>query len=235
MRRGLAVAGFALASFIGFVPVCAAMDTPIAELKTSLVVLTAPAKPNFSDARLLGDTIVHLRQRSATFRDLLAVLGASPRLLALFAPSTEINYVNGFIGRTRFRLGPTRTVAFVDVYVDRLNLALLREAVAHEMAHIAEVACFGDVASSEELRALLLRQPRRRASRSSAVFETGFAQKVGRAVVREAAARAASPSQFQKFTREFHLSACPTIPLADGFTVAGGIDVQSDRVAEPYR
>src|SRR5262249_12568720 len=107
------------------------------DLRASIVVRTSPKSPNYLDGVLIWEAVLDLQRRSPTFRDLLDVLMASPRSLALLAPAPEIQH-SGLIGRTRFQAGPQHVVAFVDVIVDRFNPSMRRLAVAHELAHVAE-------------------------------------------------------------------------------------------------
>ena len=64
-------------------------------METSIVVLTSSTKHDYLDGKLIGSTIAELRAASPTFRDLLAVLAASPRLLTLISTSTGVRYVQG--------------------------------------------------------------------------------------------------------------------------------------------
>src|SRR5205085_1023148 len=100
----------------------------------------------------------------------------TPRLLVLISPSTDVRYVNGLIGRTRFQVGPDRVVAFVDIFVDRATTRTRQEAIAHELGHIAEVACLGPFDGNEALRRLLRRRADWFGSTLKAeVIETPFA------------------------------------------------------------
>jgi hypothetical protein len=189
-------------------------------MNTSVVVLASSTKPNYLDGKLIGSGIAQLRVTSPTFRDLLAVLAASPRLLTLISPSPELRSSEGMIGKTRFLVGPNRIVAFVDVFMDRTNHMLRQEAIAHELGHIVEVACLGPF----EDQASLHRTLRRRAQWSgllmkNAVIETAFAITIGRQVVQEAKSKARLTSQFMRLASESGLTACPVLPPGDGFTI----------------
>jgi hypothetical protein len=188
-------------------------------MATSIVVLTSSNKPNYLDARLIGSVIADLRAASPTFRDLLAVLAASPRLLILISPSNDLRYSDGLIGKTRFLVGPDRVVAFVDVVMDRANTRIRQEAVAHELGHVAEVACVGPFEDQKDLGRII----RRRSDWSGlapkgAVLETAFATRIGQQVVQEARSTTRPTSQFIRLAAETGLTACPVLPRGDGVT-----------------
>ena len=184
------------------------------DLRMSLVVRTSPRMPNHIDGTLIWETVLDLRQRSATFRDLLEVLLASPRSLALLTPAPELHNA-GLIGRTRFRAGPRHVVAFVDLVVDRLNPPLRRLAVAHELAHVAEVACLGFVDTQEALQQRMAAHVGSAPVRPGVPIETGFALEAGQVIVREAEGRPGRPSQFQRLARAHRLPSCPVRPMGD--------------------
>jgi hypothetical protein len=188
-------------------------------MATSIVVLTSSNKPNYLDARLIGSVIADLRAGSPTFRDLLAVLAASPRLLILISPSRDLRYSDGLIGKTRFLVGPDRVVAFVDVVMDRANTRTRQEAVAHELGHIAEVACVGPFDDQKDLRRII----RRRSdwsgmAQKGAVLETAFATRIGQQVLQEARSATRATSQFMRLAGETGLTACPVLTRGDAVT-----------------
>jgi hypothetical protein len=199
----------------------AADGEPVVDgMKGSIVFLTSNSRADYLDSKLISAAIADLRAGSPTFRDLLAVLAASPRLLTLISTSTDVKYVHGMIGRTRFQVGPDRVVAFVDVFVERATARSRQEAIAHELAHIAEVACLGAFDDQDGLRRLL----RSRAEwggtlDNSVAIETGFAVRMGRLTVQEARTRARLTSQFARLATRSGLRACPLLPPGDGYTI----------------
>jgi hypothetical protein len=190
-------------------------------MKNSMVVLTSSTKANYLDGTLIRSVIADLRVASPTFRDMLAAIVATPRLLVLISPSTDVHYVDGLMGRTRFQVGPDRVMAFVDVFVDRATTRARQEAIAHELGHVAEVACIGAFADQEALRRLI----RRRAdwfsiTLKAVVIETPFAVNIGQQVIQEVKSKARPASQFARLTVRSGLTACPALPPADGFVLA---------------
>jgi len=186
MRRALSVAVLVGLIASGFARSARASDELLAGMSPLLALRTSPSRADYVDGRLIGETLVDLRRTSPTFRDVLATLTASPRLVTLVSPSREIQQVLGLIGRTRFQAGPDRVVAFIDVHVDLMAVGIRREAIAHELAHVAEVACLGDFFNQADLRAALSRHVHRRPDvRDRVPIETGFAVDVGRQVLQE--------------------------------------------------
>jgi hypothetical protein len=195
-------------------------EVRIEGMKTSIVVLTSSTKPNYFDGKLIGSVIDELRASSPTFRELLAVLAASPRLMTLISPSTDLHDIDGMIGKTRFLVRRDRVMAFVEVFMDHANIRIRQEAIAHELGHIAEVACLGSFEDQDGLYQIL----RRRAEWSGmvakgAVLETAFAVTIGRRVLHEARSKAKPTSQFMRLAAESGLTACPVLRPADGFNI----------------
>lgn len=183
---------------------------PVPEMGSSLLVRTRGTALGAFDGRTISETIRELRQLSPTFRDLLEVLAGS-RVLMLVSPSTEVWTEHRQMGRTRFFVDERRIVALTDVYVDRPDLWRRREAIAHELAHVAEVVCLGDVTSVDDIYRLLPSYGGYRPSRQpDVVNETGFAEDAGRRVVREAASTKPGVSAFRALSLQHQLPSCPS-------------------------
>lgn len=177
-------------------------------LETTLAIMAKAGRPNYADGLLICDTIASLRRQSPTFADLLEVLRASPHVRVLLATSTDLRH-RRLVGRTRFSVGPDATTAFVELLMDRTNLRSQREAVAHELAHVAEVVCLGTPADGRALRLRLGGQGQRKGT-LEAPIETGFAVTLGRVVEQEAADRNVSASRFTAIARRYGLDGCPS-------------------------
>ena len=191
------------------------VDEHAGDLRMAIVVRTSPKTPNHLDGLLIWETVLDLQRRSPTFRDLLDVLMASPRSLALLTPAPEILQTDGLIGRTRFRAGPQHVVAFVEVIVDRFNPSMRRLAIAHELAHVAEVACLGFIDTQDALQQRMAVHVGSVSARRGQPIETGFALETGQVIVREAEARIGRPSQFSRLARAHRLTSCPVRPMTD--------------------
>src|SRR4051812_14652521 len=113
MLRFLAALCLALVCVPAPVSAIGDQETAFETRLRTLVALTSPANPNYPDAMLIESTIAELSGASATFRDLLAVLISSPRILTFVSPSKDVQRLH-LIGRTRFRVSPNRVVAFVE-------------------------------------------------------------------------------------------------------------------------
>lgn len=211
MRRLLGYLSFATSVLLATQAQALACETlRIDGLETTLAIMAKVGRPNYSDGLLICDTIASLRRHSPTFADLLEVLRASPHVRVLLATSTDLRH-RRLIGRTRFSVGPDSTTAFVELLLDRTNMRLQREAVAHELAHVAEVMCLGTPADGSALRQRLDGKGGQRKGTLEAPIETGFAVTLGRLVEQEAAARGASASQFATVARRHGLAGCPSL------------------------
>lgn len=219
MRAWLVVSCLLLASS----GLAAVGDVPIPEMSETLMIRTSQGRADYLDGRLIGETIRDLRRLSPTFNDLLAVLAQS-RLIAMFSPSTDVHRISGLIGRTRFYPGEHHVVAMIEVYVDRGNIWTHREAVAHELAHVVEVACLGDIRSLTDIRAAMTRYTGRRPALGTAIpNETAFAVATGRQVVAEVIDGPSGGSQFRSLTARFRLQGCPSGLPGDEAVLAGQV------------
>lgn len=211
MRRQLGYLSFAITVLIASPSHAFVCDTLRVEgLGTTLVILAAAGKPNYYDGVVICDTIADLRRHSPTFAELLRVFRVSPQLHVFFRRSMDLKDV-GLIGRTRFVVGPRDTVAFVELLLDRTNVGLLRESVAHELAHVAEVACLGTLGDVRALRLRLDERGGQHKGTLEAPIETKFAVLVGRVVEQEVARRSLGASRFAVLARDHGLNACPAI------------------------
>lgn len=184
-------------------------EPPIPEMRETLVVRTSQGRADYLDGKLIGETIRDLRRQSPTFRDLLAVLAQS-RVIAMFSPSSDVNHVSGLIGRTRFHAGEQHVVALIEVYIDRRNVWTHREAVAHELAHVAEMGCLGDLHSQADIASAMQQYTGKKPSLGPTIAnETGFALAIGRAVLKETLDGPARSSQFRSIAQRFRLPGCP--------------------------
>lgn len=210
MRRQFGYLSFATTVLLASPSHAFACETlRIEGLETKLVIFARAGKPNYYDGLLICDTVAELRRHSPTFAELLQVLRASPQLHVFFGRSTGLKDV-GLFGRTRFAVSPRDTVAFVELSLDRMNLAMLRESVAHELAHVAEVACLGMPGDVRVLRSRLDGGGQHRGT-AEAPIETKFAVTVGRVVAQEVARRSRGLSRFAVLAREHGLDGCPGI------------------------
>ena len=218
MRRSLSAVFLGLALSFGSAERLLA-DVLIPEMNQSIVLLTS-TKSNYVDGRLIADTINELRAKSATFDEMVRLLGSS-RLLTMIKPKADLRAATGLIGRTRFSVGSKRTVAFVELLPLRDDIRTRREAVAHELAHVVEVACLGPVTDQDDLHQRMRLQLTRFSERSrSSVLETRFASTVAKAVVRETLKRRTVQGQLTHLLGRDGLTSCPTPLLGREVTIA---------------
>lgn len=212
MRRLLGPFGFAAAVFLTLPSHVWACERPRVEgLETTLAIMAKAGRPSYTEGLLICATIVELRRESPTFADLLKVLVASPRLHVFLTASASLLRQHKFIGRTRFSVGPDAISAFVELRMDRTNLGMQRESVAHELAHVAEVACLGTPVDGSTLRLRLDGRDGGRKGTPEAPIETKFAKTIGRVVELEAARHDLGRSRFAALARDHGLNGCPTI------------------------
>jgi hypothetical protein len=211
MRRLLSSSCFAVALALFAGPALAA-DVPIPEMRESIVLLTSP-KSQYADGTIIADTIRDLRVASPTFDAMIQVLGGS-RILTLISPAPNLETEKGLMGQTRFFVGPRKIVAIAQVVTARDNPIRRREAIAHELAHIVEVACLGQIRSGAELQQRIQTQLTSYSDRRPGrVMETRFPNRVARVVLSEARRRERGFSQLGELLSRDGLTSCPvTIP-----------------------
>jgi hypothetical protein len=199
----------------------------ISRLPTFILMRTPKGSMTYSSGQLVARTILELPRLSPTFKDLMAFLEASPQITITIAPFSDISETERLIGFTRFRVYPTWIVGSIEVYADRLHPALSTEALAHELAHVVEVACLGDVDSSASLYSRLLKQTGDSSSpRPGAALETGFAREIGKVVSRERSFTHPTTSEFRSVAQRHGLTFCPPIPASDMKTTLGPESLQ---------
>lgn len=171
-------------------------------------------RPRYGDGRLLALDIVELRQRSPTFRAALGLLESRAHVRVLVAPA-PVRQADGMLGRTTFGMGPDELVAAIDVFVDERSKERTIEAIGHELGHVVEAVCVrGTAVTIKELDARL--RPRAlRAPGGGAVFETPFADSVGKTVSREYSHPGAA-GQLAGLARRYRLRSCAQDAAASG-------------------
>jgi hypothetical protein len=212
MRRLLSLNCLGVALFLLSGSVAFATDAPIPEMRESIVLLTSP-RSQYVEGAIIADTIKSLRALSPTFDEMIKVLGVS-RILTLISPAPKLDIEKGLIGQTRFFVGPAKVVAIVQVVTAYDNPTRRREAIAHELAHIVEVACLGPISSVAELQERIQTQMVRFSDRRPGrVIETRFPTRVARVVLEEARRRRGGPSQLGELLFRDGLMSCPeTLP-----------------------
>jgi hypothetical protein len=224
MRRALSVACFGIALSSASVANGFGTDEPIPAMTASIVLLASPSSPNDWGGKIIAGTISELRKRSATFDEMLSTLAVS-RVQAFMSPSVDASQLQGLIGRTRFVVGGSGVVAFVQVATWRHDRQRVRAAVAHELAHVVEVTCLGMITNQETLyQRLRLQVPKFSWTRREEAMETRFAIRAGEAVLREAQRKDRGVSQLAQLTEREGLMACPGIQPAPHLVIAQHFD-----------
>ncbi len=227
MRRALSVASLAVVLSSASAGRALCGDVPIPEMRESLVILTSPSSHTQMDGRLIAEAINELRRRSATFDQMLGTLAAS-RVLTFISPSVDVRRQAGLIGRTRFAIGKSRIVAIVEVGASRDDVRIRREAIAHEVAHVVEVACLGPIESQEALYQRLRPQLVWFSDSNRArPMETRFADRAAKTVMREAGGRRTDVSQLGRLAAREGLTACPAVQPGSALVIAQTVAPES--------
>ena len=188
-------------------PACRPLMTAavvIEGMETSIVVLTSSTRPDYLEGKLIGSVIARLRAASPTFRDVLAALAASPRLLTLISTSTDVkgrprdDWADPFPGGA----GPRRGIC--------RHLRGPRQPAGSERA--PSPMSWGTsqkwrVWESSRTRKTCVDSIRGRAnwvgtSDKGEPLETGFAVRIGEQVLQEASSKRRLTSQFTRLTAQ---------------------------------
>jgi hypothetical protein len=171
---------------------------------SSASVPSGPVQPEDQVAR---HHVVYLTTRSDTMRQMLAVLDATPGVsIRLRSSHNGVQGMSSQRAHGVLRIDGASIRALLEFDTRLATLAEQFEMVAHEIAHVVEVACLPPTATGIE-RALLgrgfnMRQPGQRTNR----LETPFPIGVGRAVVSEALARHTGAGKLRALARQYGLA-----------------------------
>lgn len=165
------------------------------------------------ESQMLVETFDDLRRRSPLFREMVDVVDAS-RVLTYVRPLRGSDRA-GLMGQTRFSVGERRIVARVDVAVSRDSPRVRMQAMAHEIAHVVEVACLGHIPN----QAALFERMQPQAARFSGTgrgspMETRFAERIQWLVIKDLLSKAPVAGRLRAMTEREHLTACP-VPWPD--------------------
>jgi len=169
-------------------------------------VMTDAPPPPASDRverTLLRETAAQLSARAPTFRQMLAAVAAAPHLHVTIRP-----IVGGSVmGRSHYWVHNEWTYGVMDVQLSRRDPYLRMRAVAHEVAHAAEIACHPAFASTGDLQTAL-RLRRRAGLPDPYEGETAFAEAAERTVVAEYGVRSTSAGALPDLATRFRLGRC---------------------------
>jgi hypothetical protein len=190
-------------------PAASAGPTPQPTRVGPIALVPSASTPTAGHVLIVAASLDALGRRSATFREMLTLLDSTPRIRVVVSPSRELRHLRGLIGLTRFVHAGRLVVASVEVHMDLENQMTLPLALAHEVAHVVEVACLGTLETASVLRDRL----RHRAGLSGraaagAAIETAFAEAAGHTVVREMRSGGEQSSQLSTLAARHGLYAC---------------------------
>jgi hypothetical protein len=148
--------------------------------------LVQPPLPIQIEDELAGRRLAYLATRSATMQQILAVLKTTPSISVRLRSNEMLWRMSRHKATGRFWREGAQVVVLLqfDSVIARPLEQI--ESVAHEMAHVVEVACLPHLIEIDQLRGQLLRRGRRVAGAPGLAIETPFAGDTGRQIVLEA-------------------------------------------------
>jgi hypothetical protein len=169
---------------------------------TDVVRASGPAK---ADLELIRETADDLARTSTTFAGMLAIVKSTSWLIVLARPAA----IPGKLGQTQFYIESERTFALMELNVHRLNPAARVRAIAHELAHVAEVACLPQTRATSQLLRDLSSHARRHSAPGDST-ESAFPLAVEKVVLAEYRDESAPRGDITSLARRHGLSDCPT-------------------------
>ena len=165
-----------------------------------------PAASRGPELNLLRDTASLLIARSAIFREMLDLIAAAPHLRMGILAVTD---VSPLLGTTGFHVHGEWTYGLMNINMTHRDPKLRARAIAHEVAHAAEVACLPPAASTQALLQSL--RPRRSAvPLTEQPGETPFAMAAEQVVMTEYLRRGPAGGRVVDLAARFGLHHCRT-------------------------
>jgi hypothetical protein len=161
----------------------------LAEVMSAAVpmpLVVRPPLPIQIGDELAGRRLAYLATRSATMKQILAVLKMTPAISVRLRSNQMLWRQSRRKGVGRFWRAGAQVVVLLqfDSVIARPLEQI--ESVAHEMAHAVEVACLPHLIEIDQLRGQLLRRGRPVSGAPRLAIETPFAGDAGRQIVMEA-------------------------------------------------
>lgn len=208
LARVSALATFALGALLAVNAAAAAgREVPLAWAAV-MTDAPPPAASRGPELELLREAAALLIERSPTFREMLDVIAAAPHLRMGILAVTD---VSPRLGTTGFHVHGPWTYGVMNINMTHRDPKLRARAIAHEVAHAAEVACLPPAASTKALLHSL--RPRRGVvPLMEQPGETPFAMAAEQAVMREYLRRAPdSGGVFIDLAARFALQHCAAL------------------------
>jgi hypothetical protein len=171
-----------------------------------------PLESTGPEQMLLRETAAQLRERSPTFRQMLDAVAAAPHLRLTIRPIVR----GPWIGRTHYWVRYEWTYGVMEVHLSHRDPHLRMRAVAHEVAHSAEIACLPAYGTTGDLLTALRIRPRGGLSAAS-VGETPFAEASEKIIVAEFDGRRTSAGALPELAARFGLVRCRDVPTVPAF------------------
>lgn len=151
----------------------------------------AESSPIYAEDRLSCYHLDTLHRGSPTLRQMLRVL-ESTHWMAIRIRSSGLLWRSWRIGQGMFAVSPEGLIAVLEFDMVRSDRHVQLEAVAHELAHVVELACLPDLPpmqTADDLRQILEERGRVTLRSRVAQAETPFALDAGRQAAGEVRAR----------------------------------------------
>ena len=174
-------------------------------------------EPEDSAARRCFDYLV---RRSATMREMVSVIESRPDTVVSIRAVPGLDNAPSQLARGVVRVDGGQIHAELEFDVATGKLLGQLEMLAHELAHVVEIACLPATSTKDGVRKALLRRGfaiQQRPSRRIAV-ETGFAVAVGRQVLLETMRRNAGQGTLHALAAQHELESSCLQVLAVGWT-----------------
>ncbi len=167
-----------------------------------------PAASRVPERELLRETAAVLHERSALFRQMAAVIAATPHLrMSIMAVTSAAP----MLGNTAFRVHGAWTYGVMTINVLHRDPRLRARALAHEVAHAAEVACMPPAPTTQALLESL--DPWRSAApMTERAGETPFARAAEEVAMGEFHRRRGPGGGLPELAARFGRTLCVTVP-----------------------
>jgi hypothetical protein len=164
------------------------------------------------EGRIPRSRFRHLATRSTTMKQMLAVLGLRPAISVRLRSQPTLARKSQRHGLGSLLVDGARIRAVLEFDTWSATPLQQLEAVAHEIAHVVEVACLPSITGAGQLRSVLLgRGFGQRNARGVITIETPFAVDAGRTVVSEMLSGGKDPGMLGALARRYDLRS----PCAD--------------------
>jgi hypothetical protein len=156
------------------------------------------------ELRLLRDTADAMAGVSPTFSHMLGVVKSAPHLIMFVRAAV----IEGKLGQTQFHVVSNTTFGVMDINPYRKQPTWRIRAIAHELAHAVEIACFPSQRDTSGLRSILLKHAAHNRGRGGLPTETRFPAALEQIVVSEYQKPSRSVNELSRIAESHGLTDC---------------------------